>query len=222
MIKAVLFDMDGTLLDSERVALKAWEYVIDKYNLDMDLTLPIESIGLNYNSMVKLFHDRCGKDFPFEKYWKCAKQFFAEYESTNGIDVKAGFFELSDYLKSVGIKMYVATSTYHDSAIRNLTRAGIWEHFDGAVGGDEITNGKPDPEIFLKAAELSGCEKEECIVVEDSENGVKSAVNAGIKCVFIKDIKDIDPHLKKRAFCECADLSGIIEVIKRLNSNNNY
>ena len=88
--------MDGTLLDSEKVGLLAWQYVIDKFHLDMDLTLPIASIGLNYNSMVKLFLDKFGDDFPFEEYWKCGKEFFATYKRNNAIDVKKGFFELSD------------------------------------------------------------------------------------------------------------------------------
>ena len=159
MIKAVIFDMDGTLLDSESVCLLAWQYVIDKYNLDMDLSLPIASIGLNYNSMVRLFLDEFGESFQFEKYWKCAKEFFAEYKATKGVDVKKGFTELANYLKAEGIGMYVATSTYHDNAAENLTASGIVSYFDGIIGGDEIKKGKPDPEIFIKAAELTGFSK---------------------------------------------------------------
>ena len=216
MIKAVIFDMDGTLLDSEKVGLLAWQYVIDKFHLDMDLTLPIASIGLNYNSMVKLFLDKFGDDFPFEEYWKCGKEYFAEYKRKNAIDVKKGFFELSDYLKSEGIGMYVATSTYHDSAVENLTASGIISHFDGIVGGDEITKGKPDPEIFLKAAKLTGFPKEECLVVEDSNNGIKAGIASGIRTVYIKDIVDVPKETTEKAYASCADLSGIIDVIEKL------
>lgn len=218
MIKAVLFDMDGTLIDSETVGLKAWQFVIDKNKLDMDLTLPYASIGLNYKSMTELFYNALGRDFPFELYWRQAKEYFAEYEEKHGIPVKKGFELLCDFLKSQEIGMYVATSTYHASAVKTLTGCGICRYFDGFVGGDEISHGKPAPDIFLKAAELAGCTPDECLVVEDSENGVKSAVAAGIKCVFIKDQKDISNELKKQIYYECADLSEVAEVVSVLNS----
>ncbi len=217
MIKAVLFDMDGTLLDTESTGLKAWQYIIDKYNLNIDLTLPIKSIGLNNKSMSELFYNVLGADFPFEKYWKEGTEYLKKYEEEHGIDVKNGFEELSAYLKENNIKMLVATSTYHDSAIEKLKKAGIHEHFDGLIGGDEIENGKPAPDIFLKAAMLSGFSTDECLVIEDSENGVKSALSADIKCIFIKDIKDIDKELKLKIFKECKDLSEVIEVIKEVN-----
>lgn len=217
MIKAVLFDMDGTLLDTETIGLKAWQYVIDKYHIGIDLTLPIKSIGLNYKSMTELFYKELGSDFPFEKYWKEGTEYLKNYEQTNGIPVKKGFDELSEFLKENKIKTIVATSTYHNSAIEKLRRVGIYEKFDGLVGGDEIDNGKPAPDIFLKAAMLSGFSADECIVVEDSENGVKAALSAGIRCIYIKDIKDIDKKIKAGIFRECKDLSEIREVIKELN-----
>ena len=217
MIKAVLFDMDGTLLDTETTGLKAWQYIIDKYNLDLDLTLPIQSIGLNNKSMSELFYNELGADFPFEKYWKEGTEYLKNYEKEHGIIVKKGFEELSAYLKKCNIKMLVATSTYHNSAIEKLKKAGIYEHFDGLIGGDEIENGKPAPDIFLKCASLSGFSTKECLVIEDSANGVRAAVSADIKCIFIKDIKDIDKDLKTKVFRECNDLSGVIEVIKEVN-----
>ncbi|MCH5323905.1 MAG: HAD family phosphatase [Eubacterium sp.] len=217
MIKCVIFDMDGTLLDSETVGLIAWQKVIDKFSLDMDLTLPIASIGLNYNSMERLFADNMGADFPFRKYWDEAKVFCAEYEKEHGVAVKKGFDSLSRFLKENGIKSVVATSTYHNSAVKKLTNAGIWDCFDGLFGGDEIVNGKPDPEIFLKAAELFGYTKDEQLIVEDSENGVRAALSAGIRCVYIKDIKDIEPQTESRVFARTADLSGVADVIKGIS-----
>lgn len=124
MIKAVIFDMDGTLLDSERIGLKAWQYVIDKYSLPFDLSLPYRSIGLNYDSMKTLFLSELGEDYPFDKYWGYAKQYFAEYEEKNGIPVKQGFNELCTYLKANKVGMYVATSTYHASAAKELEHSG--------------------------------------------------------------------------------------------------
>lgn len=214
MIKAVIFDMDGTLLDSERIGLKAWQYVIDKYSLPFDLSLPYRSIGLNYTSMQNLFLTELGDDYPFEKYWKCVKQKFSEYEEKNGIPVKQGFNELCTYLKANKIGMYVATSTYHASAAKELEHSGVLGYFDGIIGGDEITKGKPDPEIFIKAAELSGYNKENCLVIEDSTNGLKAGINSGIRTVYIKDIVDVPSEIADKAYAKCEALDDVINVIK--------
>lgn len=216
MIKAVIFDMDGTLLDSEKIGLEAWSYVIEKYHLPFDLSLPYRSIGLNYISMKNLFLSQLGEDYPFDKYWEYTKQYFAEYEEKNGIPVKQGFYTLCDYLKENDIHMYVATSTYHGSAANELEHSGILKYFDGIIGGDEITKGKPDPEIFLKAAELSGCSSDECLVVEDSNNGLKAGIASKIKTVYIKDIVDVPQETVEKAYATCVDLSGIIDVIEEI------
>ncbi len=214
MIKAVIFDMDGTLLDSEKIGLKAWQYVIDKYSLPFDLSLPYRSIGLNYTSMKSLFLGELGEDYPFDKYWNHAKQYFAEYEEKNGIPVKQGFSELCAYLKANNIAMYVATSTYHTSAAKELEHSDIRGYFDGIIGGDEITKGKPDPEIFIKAAELSGYSKENCLVIEDSTNGLKAGISSGIKTVYIKDIVDVPSEITDKAYAKCEALDGVIDIIK--------
>ena len=206
--------MDGTLLDSEKIGLKAWQYVIDKYSLPFDLSLPYRSIGLNYTSMQNLFLTELGDDYPFEKYWKCVKQKFSEYEEKNGIPVKQGFNELCTYLKANKIGMYVATSTYHASAAKELEHSGILGYFEGIIGGDEITKGKPDPEIFIKAAELSGYNKENCLVIEDSTNGLKAGISSGIKTVYIKDIVDVPSEITDKAYAKCETLDDVIDIIK--------
>lgn len=217
MIKAVIFDMDGTLLDSEKIGLKAWQYVIDKYSQPFDLSLPYRSIGLNYNSMKDLFLGELGKDFPFETYWKHTKQRFGEIEAESGIPVKQGFDKLCDYLKANNIGMYVATSTYHDSAAKELEHSGILGYFDGIIGGDEITKGKPDPEIFIKSAEKTGFEKSECLIVEDSSNGLRAGIASGMRTVFIKDIVDVPAEITDKAFAKCDDLSGVIDIITEID-----
>lgn len=217
MIKAVIFDMDGTLLDSERIGLEAWRYVIDKYALPFDLSLPYRSIGLNYNSMKILFLSELGEDYPFDKYWNYAKQYFAEYEERNGIPVKLGFDKLCTYLKSKSIGMYVATSTYHASAAKELEHSGILKYFDDIIGGDEITKGKPDPEIFIKASEKTGCGKDECLIIEDSANGLKAGIASGIRTVFIKDIVDVPAEISDKVYAKCGDLSEVIDIITEID-----
>ena len=216
MIRAVIFDMDGTLLDSERIVLKAWQYVIDKYSLPFDLSLPYRSIGLNYDSMKTLFLSELGEDYPFDKYWGYAKQYLQNAKRRTAYPVKAGFDELCTYLKANKIGMYVATSTYHASAAKELEHSGILGFFDGIVGGDEITRGKPDPEIFITTAEKTGFEKSECLIVEDSSNGLRSGIASGIRTVFIKDIVDVPSEITDKVFARCDDLSGVIGIISQI------
>ena len=216
MIRAVIFDMDGTLLDSERIGLKAWQYVIDKYSLPFDLSLPYRSIGLNYASMKTLFLSELGEDYPFDKYWGYAKQYLQNAKRRTAYPVKAGFDELCTYLKANKIGMYVATSTYHASAANELEHSGILGFFDGIVGGDEITRGKPDPEIFITAAEKTGFDKSECLIVEDSSNGLRAGIASGIRTVFIKDIVDVPSEITDKVFARCDDLSGVIGIISQI------
>jgi beta-phosphoglucomutase-like phosphatase (HAD superfamily) len=110
--------------------------------------------------------------------------------------------------------MYVATSTYHASAAKELEHSDIRGYFDGIIGGDEITKGKPDPEIFIKAAELSGYSKENCLVIEDSTNGLKAGISSGIKTVYIKDIVDVPTEITDKAYAKCEALDGVIDIIK--------
>ena len=216
MIRAVIFDMDGTLLDSERIVLKAWQYVIDKYSLPFDLSLPYRSIGLNYASMKTLFLSELGEDYPFDKYWGYAKQYLQNAKRRTAYPVKAGFDELCTYLKANKVEMYVATSTYHASAANELEHSGILGYFDGIIGGDEITRGKPDPEIFITAAEKTGFVKSECLIVEDSSNGIRAGIASGIRTVFIKDIVDVPSEITDKIFARCDDLSGVIGIISQI------
>lgn len=209
--------MDGTLLDSERIGLKAWQYVIDKYSLPFDLSLPYRSIGLNYASMKTLFLSELGEDYPFDKYWGYAKQYLQNAKRRTAYPVKAGFDELCTYLKANKIGMYVATSTYHASAAKELEHSGILGYFDGIIGGDEITRGKPDPEIFITAAEKTGFDKSECLIVEDSSNGLRAGIASGIRTVFIKDIVDVPEDITDKAFAKCDDLSGVIDIITEID-----
>lgn len=112
--------------------------------------------------------------------------------------------------------MYVATSTYHASAAKELEHSGILGYFDGIVGGDEITRGKPDPEIFITAAEKTGFDKSECLIVEDSSNGIRAGIASGIRTVFIKDIVDVPSEITDKVSARCDDLSGVIGIITQI------
>jgi len=135
----------------------------------------------------------------------------------NGVPVKPGFFELSDYLKEQGIKSVIATSTSYEAALQDLKNSKIFERFDGVIGGDSTENGKPFPDPYIAAAKLAGFPVEECIAVEDSKNGITSAVAAKVRCIYIKDFLDVEPDIEELIFKKVTSLDEIIGIIKEIN-----
>lgn len=213
MIKAVLFDMDGTVLDTEPLSKMAWSAILAENGYEFTDEMFYKHTGLNPASTERLYKSYLGEDFPYYEMRAKVHAFREDYRSKHGIAVKKGFHELSDFLRKNDIKSVIATSTPRKEAERYLEIAGIRSRFDFIIGGDEITDGKPAPEIYLKAAELAGAEIDKCIAVEDSTNGILSALNAGIKCVYIHDFSDISKELEEKCIV-CGDLSEIIDIIK--------
>lgn len=218
MIKAVLFDMDGTVLDTERIHKECWEQAMGDVGVEYLPTTFYDLIGLNDKSTRDYFRSVYG--FTDELYAEMSTAAYnrsREYGTVKGIPVKKGFFELSDYLSERGIKRAVVTSSLVSEALHNFERAGIDVPFDIIIGGDSVNEGKPSPEPFLKAAAALGLSTDECVAAEDSANGVRSAHNAGIKCVYIKDMVDIPDDVKALAEYKAESLDGIIRILDSLN-----
>ncbi len=213
MIKAVLFDMDGTILDTEPLSKLAWSTILTENGYTFTDEMFYKHTGLNPASTEKLYKSYLGEDFPYYEMRAKVHLFREDYRNKNGIAVKKGFHTLLDYLKKKGIISVIATSTPRKEAEHYLEIAKIRDCFDFIIGGDEITNGKPAPEIYLKAAEIAGYGVNECIAVEDSTNGILSALNAGLRCVYIHDFSDITKELEERCIV-CGDLSEIIGLIE--------
>lgn len=208
--------MDGTVLDTEPMSFWAWQRALLDNNYPATSEMLMKHVGITSVSAMKLFKSMLGEDFP---YWEIRKQvrvYRAEYIEKNGVKTKSGLTELLDFLDENGIKKVIATSTNHKEAAECLKIAGVFDRFDALIGGDEIKEGKPDPEIFLKAQALSGAEKDECIIIEDSDNGIRAAHASGMKCVFIPDMKDCAEELKCMYTHRAESLDKVIEIIRGL------
>lgn len=186
-IKAVIFDMDGILIDSESICDQIWYRLAEQMNLSNIQDAIQENRGCNEKQMAQNLCNRYGKDFNCPKFFSDFSEYFHEIEFSKGIDLLPDVKETLDYLKSKDYKLGLATSTRRQTATRQLTNCKIFDYFSAATFGDEVTCSKPHPEIYLSVANKLGVAPCECVGVEDSPNGIKSCHAAGFKSVMVPD-----------------------------------
>ena len=199
-IKAFIFDMDGLILDTERIAFKSYKEALKEYGYDFTEAFFLTLIGTNVKLTKELCLNRYGSWFPFDLLHENHNKITEEYIKKNGVPLKEGVNELIDYLKEKDYKIALATSSDREKAEYLLELVKIKDKFDYIICGNDIVNSKPNPEIFLKAAENLKVEPKECVVIEDSKFGVKAAVNAGMKVINVPDMKMPNSEVKSMAF----------------------
>lgn len=214
MIKLVIFDVDGTLVDSEVVFVKAAikNMEVNGYNIPMSAIMGI--IGQNRIAGRKLIESTQDDSFDYDKYIKDYEKIRSEILENEPLKLKKGALNILNYCKEHNIKMAIATSTYKEKQVKVLTNLGIIDYFDYMVFGDEIINSKPAPDIYLKVYEHYNLDKDEMIIYEDSNNGILSGYNAGIKVVYIKDIVDVKEETLALCYKQVKDLDEGIEILK--------
>jgi HAD superfamily hydrolase (TIGR01509 family) len=196
-VKAVVFDMDGLLLDSERIALATFISACRECGFEPDVEVYYRCVGVNEAKTKQILIEGYGDKYPFEKVDKLWHARYEEEAEKRPFPLKPGVKELLEFLERRGIKKACATSTRHASAERKLNNARILRYFDFIIGGDEIVKCKPDPEIYLKACEKLNIIPSECLALEDSDNGVLSAYAAGMQVVQVPDM--LQPSDKVKA-----------------------
>ena len=212
-IKGVIFDMDGVLLNSEVLYQRFWLEALHFYGYPAkkEHILALRSLtGKNAELKLKSFF---GDSLDYEKVKNKRIVLMDEYIRKNGVEIKKGADEILPYLKKKGIKIALATSSPYERAQEHLGMAGLFKYFDQCVCGGMVKNSKPQPDIYLLASEKLGLKPCECIAVEDSPNGVRSAVNAGCKTVMIPDLTPCTEDLEKDLFAICNDLTQLKELV---------
>lgn len=218
MINAVLFDMDGLMVDTERQSDQGWKYACHEQGREMPEWLLNDFKGSTKSSCVEMFNKYFGGKLEYGHTLGLKTQFVKQLQQKEGVPVKLGLFELLDYLQKDSISAVVATSTERATAEKILKDIGAWRYLADVVYGDQVDHGKPAPDIFLLAAQKAGVDPKDCLVLEDSINGIKAGAAAGCSVVHVPDTIAIRPDLLKHLTrAVVPSLAKVPELIDKWN-----
>ena len=205
----VIFDMDGLILDSEQLFMEQERIVCLQYGYDMTPENYITTIGTAGETLRKILRDLYGEDYPMEKISRESRERVNRIIEAQGPPVKPGIGDLMEALYRNKIPFCICTSTDTDTATHYMEMAGFLPYLQFLKGGEQVTRSKPDPEIFLQACEKAGVRPERCLVLEDSPNGIRAALAAGMQVIAIPDLVPVPEELKERVTVEVVSAEEI-------------
>lgn len=213
-VKAVIFDQDGLMFDTERLAAEAWYQVGARYGFRVDNEFLRDLRGTKPDKVKAAFTERFGSEIDYDGFREEKRAYSYDWIREHGIPVKKGLKELLAYLKERGIPCAVATASSCQWTSQNLQSAGIQEYFKTCVYGDMVAVAKPDPAIFLLTAEKLGVKPEHCLVLEDSFNGIRAAAAGGFIPVMVPDQDPPTPELEALLAARCESLLDVIGLLE--------
>lgn len=221
MIKAVLFDMDGTIFDTEVIYRRCWFRAAKDVGFDEDIDLFLSRVcGLNQTDMTALFRRVYGEKVPFEVLWGRWLECIDEEMACGVLPLKAGAPDILLALKERGIKIALVTSSGQKTVAGYLQMSNLEGVFDTIITGNQVTHGKPNPACFLTAAGELGIEPRSCAVVEDSPNGVRAGHAAGMYTVMVPDLHPCTEELRPLLWHLCDTLTDLLSLIDYENQTS--
>jgi len=190
---AVIFDMDGLVLDTESTYFIAWQQAANAMGHEFSDDFCLSLSGLHYNDIEPKLIEYCGAEFNLQTFNRLSGDFWRDHVDVHGIRIKHGFSELLELLVRQKIPYCLATNSRAANALECLELAGIKDVFSTIIARDHVQHGKPEPDVFFKVAEVLQVDISRCLVLEDSHAGIVAASRAGAVSVFIPSTVLVDP-----------------------------
>lgn len=212
-MKAVIFDMDGVLFDTESVCMKAWDYAGEVMGVGKAGYMVLKTLGMNADKAIEIIRDEFGEDFDAVKFKQTGREYSYHYFNTYGVPEKPGLYEILDYLKNKGYKIALASSTNSQSVHHHLKEKDIEKYFDAVICGDMVEKSKPEPDIYLKACKELSENPADCVAIEDSKNGLLSAHRAGMQVIMVPDLWQGEAETDSFLMAKFENLTEIMTVL---------
>lgn len=215
-IKGVLFDMDGVVLDTEKLYARFWREAAIALGYPMTVEQALGMRSLNNEAGQAKLESYFGPGVSRAEFRNKRIELMDVYVAKHGVEAKPGIFELLEYLKQQGIPTAITTSSPMDRVCHYLNPLGLTDRFDQLCSGHDVPHGKPEPDIYLYGARSIGVAAEECLAIEDSHAGILSAYRAGCRCVIVPDLDEPDEEMQKMLFARCDSLLDVITLVDSL------
>jgi beta-phosphoglucomutase len=215
---AVIFDMDGLVLDTETTYFVAWQQTAKAMGYTLSESFCLSLSGLHYKDIELKLIDWCGANFNLHTFNHLSGIFWRKHVNTHGIKIKQGFIQLLEFIDQQQIPYCLATNSQAINAYECLELAGIEDIFSIIITRDDVERGKPAPDIFFKAAELLQVPISQCLVLEDSYAGIEAASRAGAFSVFVPSTEPVDPMAAELCDLMLIDLAHTLMALKGGNS----
>jgi HAD superfamily hydrolase (TIGR01509 family) len=212
-VEAVLFDMDGLLLDTEAVYVEAYKAAADAFAIEMPMGLCHAMIGIPTRECDGIIQNHYGPGFDVKRFQLCFRE-HAEGMMEDGIPVKPGAAELLAYLSGRGLPLAIATSSRPATVDRHLGRAGLLHHFSAVATRHDVERPKPHPDVYLEAARRLGVAPQRCIAFEDSNVGLAAAHAAGTMAIMVPDILQPSDESRAKSVTIVSDLHAALALLR--------
>ena len=208
-VKGVLFDMDGVILDTEKLYTRFWCEAAQALGYPMTHEMALGMRSLSREVGERQLKAYLGESVDYQQVRNKRIEMMSAFIEENGVELKPGIHELLDFLKERGIKTSIATSSPLDRTKEYLSQVGLVDAFDELVSGHMVEHGKPAPDIYIYAAKKLGLNPEECLVLEDSPTGLLAAYRAGCIPVMVPDQDQPDEETRQRAYAVVENLVAV-------------